>query len=244
LVGTGVDAGCWATKVGDSTDGERAAGGASVEGRGEASASTSTPAASPAWSSFAAPESAGCLGGSCGARLGLSGREPRSDEGRDESALSAPLLTAFARRSCRRDVGLLRDELREAAMPSALLASPNPTDSGSGAGAGSGCLRTWLYGQLLLCSRLLGAILLARSITWPGSGVALGVFSEDVIQARFQARYGAVPPALATHRVLIFAGHLFSAWLVMAGVCQWCFAGALDGETWLPNAAVSLVRGW
>ena len=43
---------------------------------------------------------------------GLSGREPRSDEGR-ESAPSLALLTAFARRSCRRELGLLREELRD-----------------------------------------------------------------------------------------------------------------------------------
>ena len=43
---------------------------------------------------------------------GLSGRDPSSDDGLD-SAPSLPLLTAFARRSCNREFGLLREELRE-----------------------------------------------------------------------------------------------------------------------------------
>lgn len=51
---------------------------------------------------------------------GLSGREPRSDDGR-ESVFSAPLFTAFASRSCSLELGLLRDEFREACMPSAGL---------------------------------------------------------------------------------------------------------------------------
>ena len=39
---------------------------------------------------------------------GLSGRDPRSDEARD-SDRSLPLFTAFARRSCNREFGRLRD---------------------------------------------------------------------------------------------------------------------------------------
>jgi hypothetical protein len=48
---------------------------------------------------------------------GLSGREPASDEVRE----SAPLFTALASRSWRREFGRLRDELRGASMQSALL---------------------------------------------------------------------------------------------------------------------------
>lgn len=43
---------------------------------------------------------------------GLSGLEPKSDDALD-SALSCPLFTALARRSCNLELGLLRDELRD-----------------------------------------------------------------------------------------------------------------------------------
>jgi hypothetical protein len=51
---------------------------------------------------------------------GLAGLDPRSDEAL-ESDLSAPLFTALARRSCNRELGRLRDELRGAGSTTSFL---------------------------------------------------------------------------------------------------------------------------
>jgi hypothetical protein len=127
MVGIGVAVGCSETSRGDRIGGVCFGAGASIEGRGETSGGLV--------SAFAAPSSfSGCgssitgsdgftstldiasstaLGAFVACSAGLSGREPKSDEAL-ESGLSAPLFTAFARRSCSREFGLLRDELRDA----------------------------------------------------------------------------------------------------------------------------------
>lgn len=139
IIGTGIDAGCSASigvLGGDTTGVDAVAADTSVEGLGETSSTVSSVAL--VLSSLAARVSS-ALGSEvfesmldrpvsataamAGLRnTGLSGRDPRSDEGLD-SALSVPLFTALARRSCSREFGLLREEFRDAPV---LLASPRP----------------------------------------------------------------------------------------------------------------------
>lgn len=137
MVGMGVEGGCSETRVGESIGGDvtftEAGLGASVDGRGEvvldcvsfvarvssslldvvAAVSSSPGLTSGSVVFFSA--ALDVLGAGC---AGLSGREPKSDDGL-ESVFSAPLFTAFASRSCSLELGLLRDEFREAFMPSA-----------------------------------------------------------------------------------------------------------------------------
>jgi hypothetical protein len=140
MADTGVNTGCSDTRVGESTGGVRTAAGASAGGRGAASgwlssglgtacsassssafsggaASPGSPAVFASMLKGGAPSAA--LAAPVAGSAGLSGREPPSDEAL--ASFSAPLFTALARRSCRREFGRLRDELRDASMPSALL---------------------------------------------------------------------------------------------------------------------------
>lgn len=133
----GVNVGCSDTKVGESKGGDATVAVAvlltSVDGRGEAVfdavsfvAETSSSlvnvavfaSSSVVFTSIYVLFVSVALDVVAGGRAGLSGREPRSDDGR-ESVFSLPLFTAFASRSCSLELGLLRDEFREACMPSA-----------------------------------------------------------------------------------------------------------------------------
>lgn len=136
--------------------------------------------------------SAGLAGGgsaglSGGGRAGLSGREPKSDEAL-ESDLSAPLFTAFASRSCSLEFGRLREALRDAAGSQH---SPRPNHTPAAP--------TWLDGELPVCSCLLGNVVLCCRIGALCLGASLGLFGENRVQPRLEARYGAVPPAFPAH---------------------------------------------
>ena len=132
MVGTGVEVGCSATRGvggGEVAGGETMGAGASEAGCGGSSTllssglnvsssftvvvSSFTATASVAGSG--AFESMLALGDAVTAfTAGLAGLDPRSDE----VLASEPLFTALARRSCNRELGRLRDEVRE--MPVSL----------------------------------------------------------------------------------------------------------------------------
>ena len=137
MVGTGVDFGCSATRGvggGEVAGGETMGAGASTAGCGVCEGSPALlPSDLVASSSFTvvassldgttsvtgsgAFESMLALGDAVTAfTAGLAGLDPRSDE----VLASDPLFTALARRSWRRELGRLRDELREASMLLAL----------------------------------------------------------------------------------------------------------------------------
>lgn len=122
----GIDMGCSAIRgeaSGDTTGGDVARAGGSREGCVDSStlvssvvvassslAGAASAAGSEAFESMLVlPVSAPAV---TARRAGLSGREPRSDEALD-SDLSVPLLTALARRSCKRELGRLREGFRE-----------------------------------------------------------------------------------------------------------------------------------
>lgn len=179
MVGMGVAVGCSDTSVGDSTVGDCMGAGMSVDGRGEAlgwlsCAFLTSPSCPRSCSSCAGgAASAACSGGFVACNAGLSGREPMSDDARE----SVPLITAFARRSCSLELGLLREELRDTGRPSAST-TPAFTTSTCECDWGQ---PTWLHRQLFLCSCLLRRILLLPSISWLWLRVALGIFGEDAI---------------------------------------------------------------
>ena len=117
MVGAGVEAG-WSTITGAA---------ASPAGCGGSETVVSSALEPPCWSGSEAGAMGSeafesmlvrdvSAGGTEVRNAGLSGREPRSDEGR-ESERSLALLTALARRSWSREFGLLRDGFREASGP-------------------------------------------------------------------------------------------------------------------------------
>lgn len=127
MVGTGVDFGCSATRGvggGEVAGGETMGADASTAGCGVCEGSPALLLSDlVASSSFTVVASSGAfesmlaLGDAVTAfTAGLAGLDPRSDE----VLASDPLFTALARRSWRRELGRLRDELREASMLLAL----------------------------------------------------------------------------------------------------------------------------
>lgn len=123
MVGAGVEAG-WSTITGAA---------ASPAGCGGSETVVSSALEPPCWSGSEAGAMGSeafesmlvrdvSAGGTEVRNAGLSGREPRSDEGR-ESERSLALLTALARRSWSREFGLLRDGFREAASTTSFLST-------------------------------------------------------------------------------------------------------------------------
>jgi hypothetical protein len=101
---------------------------------------------------------------------------------------------------------------------------------------------TWLDRQLPVGGGLVGRILLPRGVGGLGLRVGL-LFGENAVQARLEARDGAVPPAFPAHFVLLggvvslslsmFTGHWMSAC-----VRSWLDAGPRPAVT-----CASLCRG-
>ena len=106
-------------------------------------------------------------------RAGLSGRDPSSEDGLD-SAPSFPLLTAFASRSCNRELGLLREELRDTGTVSTCFLSPSEP-------------RTLIDLQALLLS----GFHLGRRLGSPRLRARLIIVGQDAIQPRLEARHSA-----------------------------------------------------
>lgn len=115
MVGMGVEAG-WSTITGAAASRAGCAGSGTAMSSGLEgpcwSGSEAGAVGSSAFESMLVRDVSAAGGREVG-NAGLSGREPRSDEGR-ESERSVALLTALARRSCSREFGLLRDGFREA----------------------------------------------------------------------------------------------------------------------------------